>query len=300
MTRKMQEAILLGLSQNDYERVASRFADGFGLSQSAVSRQIGALEDSLSVPLFHRHARGLLLTEQGDQLYRTVHEVFAKLAMTEAMLTESKDHPSGPLKITTTVAFGSQWLTPRMKEFQDLYPDINLSIVLANSELDLAMREADVAIRMAAPRQPDLIQRHLVTMRYHVYASAEYLEKMGTPTTPADLDDHALIVYGDDVASPVPGLNWLLEAGTAPGKPRKPALKVNNVYGIFRAVQAGLGIAALPDYISREARELVEILPELRGPAIEVYFVYPEELRNSKRIGAFRDFLVRKIGEAKG
>ena len=84
------------------------------LSQSAVSRQVSALESSLKVPLFHRHARGLILTEQGELLYRTVHDVFAKLAMAEAQLSETKDRPKGALKVTATVALGSTWLTPRM------------------------------------------------------------------------------------------------------------------------------------------------------------------------------------------
>jgi len=155
--------------------------EALNLSQSAVSRQISALEESLSVPLFHRHARGLILTEQGDLLYRTAREVFAKLAMTEAMLSESKDRPRGPLKVTTTVAFGSGWLVPRIREFLELYPEIQLSVVVDDSELDLSMREADVAIRMSAPRQPDLVQRHLLTVRYHIYAAPEYLKKYGVP-----------------------------------------------------------------------------------------------------------------------
>ena len=91
--------------------------DTLNLSQSAVSRQISALEEALQVPLFHRHARGLILTEQGETLNRTVREVFAKLAMTEAMLTESKEKPAGRLKVTTTVGFGASWLTPRLATF---------------------------------------------------------------------------------------------------------------------------------------------------------------------------------------
>ena len=79
--------------------------ESLNLSQSAVSRQISALEESLNVPLFHRHARGLILTEQGDLLYHTARDVFAKLSMTEAMLTESKDRPKGPLKVTTSTLF---------------------------------------------------------------------------------------------------------------------------------------------------------------------------------------------------
>ncbi|CAA7619153.1 Transcriptional regulator [Candidatus Terasakiella magnetica] len=270
------------------------------LSQSAVSRQISALEESLNLPLFHRHARGLILTEQGELLYRTAREVFSKLAMTEAMLTESRERAQGPLKITTTVAFGSLWLTPRIKDFLELYPDIAVTMVLFDGELDLAMREADVAIRMMPPRQPDLVQRHLLSMNYNVYASAGYLEKYGTPNSADDLDRHRIIVYGDDarVSAPVSNVNWLLEAGASPDRPRKPVLEVNNIYGIYRAVKSGLGLAAMPEYLSGEADQLVHILPELKGPKFDAYFVYPEELRHSKRITVFRDFLLAKIAES--
>ena len=265
------------------------------LSQSAVSRQISALEVSLKVSLFHRHARGLKPTEQGELLYRTAHDVFAKLAMAEAQITDSKERPKGPLKITSTVAFGSVWLTSRIKKFVNLYPEIDVSVVLADTELDLSMREADAAIRMEPPRQPDLIQKHLFNLRYHVYAAPEYLEERGIPQTPQDLDDHDLIVYGDDARPPVVNLNWLLEAGTKDNIKRRPILQVNSIYGIFRAVQSGLGIGALPDYMSREVGNLVELLPELRGPSIDAYFVYPEELRKSKRIVVLRDFLVNEV-----
>ena len=273
----------------------TRAGEGLNLSQSAVSRQISTLEDSLQVKLFHRHARGLKLTEQGDQLFRTAREVFGKLAMAEARIAESRERPQGPLKITTTVAFGSIWLTSRIKEFVGLYPDIEVSLVLADSELDLSMREADAAIRMIPPRQPDLVQRHLMTMHYHVYAAPGYLKEKGMPKTAEDLDNHQIVVYGEDAKPPIDNLNWLLEAGVKDGGSRKPVLRVNSIYGIFRAVQSGFGIAALPEYMSREAGNLVEVLPEIKGPSIDVYFVYPEELRNAARIGVLRDFLVRKM-----
>jgi len=273
--------------------------ESLNLSQSAVSRQISALEESLSVPLFHRHARGLILTEQGDLLYRTAREVFAKLAMTEAMLSESKDRPRGPLKVTTTVAFGSGWLTPRISEFMELYPEIQLSVVVDDGELDLSMREADVAIRMSAPRQPDLVQRHLLTIRYHIYAAPSYTKKYGLPQKPEDLDRHRIIIYGTDARPPTRNTNWLIEAGLRPGSERKPILAVNNVQAIFRAVSSGIGIAALPDYMAQDAADLVRLLPDLAGPEVEAYFVYPEELRTSKRIAVFRDFLLRKVAESK-
>jgi DNA-binding transcriptional LysR family regulator len=273
--------------------------ESLNLSQSAVSRQISALEESLSVPLFHRHARGLILTEQGELLFRTAREVFAKLAMAEGLISESKDRPKGPLKITTTVAFGSIWLTPRIREFLDLYPEIQVSLVVDDSELDLSMREADVAIRMSPPRQPDLIQRHLVSVQVHIYATADYLQKHGTPQRPEDLEEHRVIVYGEDARPPVPGVNWLLEVGVKAGQERRPILTVNNTYGMLRAIMSGLGVAALPDFVAGEHSGLVRVLPEVSGPPNEAYFVYPEELRTSKRISVFRDFLLRKVAEGR-
>ncbi len=268
------------------------------LSQSAVSRQIGALEESLNVTLFHRHARGLILTEQGELLYRTAHEVFSKLAMAEAQLTESKDRPKGQLKVTATVALGSTWLTPRMGEFLELYPDIAVDLVLDDRELDLSMREADVAIRMAPPRQPELVQRHLLTVHMHVYASPTYIKRHGMPKSAEDLEGHKIIVYGDDPRPPVPGINWLLGVGAKKGQPRRAALAVNNVYAILRAAQSGLGLAGLPEFMVQEASNLVQVLPDLEGPRIDAYFVYPEELRSSKRIQVFRDFLLRKVADS--
>jgi DNA-binding transcriptional LysR family regulator len=268
------------------------------LSQSAVSRQISALEESLKVPLFHRHARGLILTEQGELLYRTAHEVFAKLAMTEAQLTESKERPRGPLKVTATVALGSTWLTPRMRDFIDLYPDVSVDIVLEDRELDLGMREADVAIRMAPPRQPDLIQRHLMTVHMHVYAAPSYIRRYGMPKSPGELDNHHIVVYGEETRPPVPDVNWLMRVGLKPGARRKPVLTVNNVYAILRAVQSGVGVGSLPEFMVQGATDLVQVLPELEGPRIDAYFVYPEELRNSKRIQVFRDFLLRQVSDS--
>ena len=273
--------------------------DVLNLSQSAVSRQISALEESLRVPLFHRHARGLILTEQGELLYRTAHEVFGKLAMAEAQLTESKDRPRGLLKVTTTVALGSTWLAPRMTEFLEVYPEIELCLILTDLELDLSMREADIAIRLSPPRQADLIQRHLLTTHMHLYASPGYLKRYGLPRTPAEIDGHRTIVYSEDARPPVPGVNWLLELGRGNNDQREPAMTINNVYAILRAVQSGAGLGALPAFMVQGMNDLVAVLPEIDGPQIDAYFVYPEELRHSKRISVFRDFLLRKVAESK-
>jgi DNA-binding transcriptional LysR family regulator len=270
--------------------------DTLNLSQSAVSRQISALEEALQVPLFHRHARGLILTEQGESLNRTVREVFAKLAMTEALLTESKEKPAGKLKITTTVGFGASWLAPRLHAFLDAYPDVSVALLLDDGDLDLAMREADVAIRMHPPKQPDLVQRHLMAIHWQVVASRAYLDKHGTPATAEALDDHRLVLFGD-YHPPVADMNWLAESGRKVGSPRRPLLEVNSLSAMVAAVQSGVGIGAVPDYMVRESTGLVRILNDIKAPKIDVYFVYPEELRNSKRVAVFRDFLLARLAE---
>ncbi len=270
--------------------------DTLNLSQSAVSRQISALEEALSVPLFHRHARGLILTEQGDQLNRTVREVFAKLAMTEALLTESRDKAAGRLKVTTTVGFGSTWLAPRLPAFLDAHPEISVSLLLDDGDLDLAMREADVAIRMHPPKQPDLIQRHLMEIEWVVCAAPSYLAKHGTPHSIEDLDNHKLVLFGD-YHPPVGEINWLAETGRRPGAPRRAVLEVNNIASMAQTIIAGLGIGTLPNWMTVEMEGLTRLLPDMPRPKVDCYFVYPEELRNSKRVAVFRDFLLARLQE---
>lgn len=264
------------------------------LSQSAVSRQISALEEGLQVPLFHRHARGLILTEQGETLHRTVRDVFGKLAMTEAILTESRDRPTGRLKVTTTSGFGLVWVVPRVAKFLEAYPDVSMNLILDDGDLDLSMRQADVAIRLHAPKQPELIQRHLITIEWLVFASPEYLARRGTPKTLDDLEDHKLVLFGDHRV-PVPEINWLAEIGRPKNKRRAAALEVNSLVGMLEVIRQGVGIGVLPHYMQSEAPDLVRILPDLDAPKIDAYFVYPEELRHSKRVEVFRDFLLEQL-----
>jgi DNA-binding transcriptional LysR family regulator len=268
--------------------------DNLGLSQSAVSRQVSALEQELKVALFHRHARGLILTEQGEVLYRTAHDVFMKLEAARAKLTDSRERPNGELKVTTTPGIGVNWLTPRLGEFSDLFPDIRLILITTDEELDLAMREADVAIRLRQPTQPDLIQRKLFSVHFHAYASPEYLKRFGTPRSFEDLDNHRLLVLGGNIPTYLQNTRWLVDVARDSKGPRAPFLMINNILGIFRACQIGIGIAMLPDYIVEDEGGLVQLFRESDTIALDAYFVYPEELKSVARVQAFRDFLVSK------
>ncbi|ALV30089.1 LysR family transcriptional regulator [Pannonibacter sp. Q-1] len=270
--------------------------DSLNMSQSAVSRQVSALEQDLGIPLFHRHARGLLLTEQGELLYRTAREVLMKLEAVQTRLTDSREKPSGVLRITTTVGLGSTWLTARINEFIDLYPDMELRLIFDDEELDLGMREADVAIRLRQPTQPDLIQRKLFTVHFHIYASPHYLKRYGTPKTIEDLDNHRIVTFGEHAPAYLRDMNWLETAHRPLGEPRRIVLRVNNVVAIKRAVDQGIGVAILPDYIVENDTGVVPILTHLEDqiPSFDTYFVYPSELKNTARITAFRDFLLAK------
>ncbi len=262
------------------------------LSQSAVSRQVSALESDLTTTLFHRHARGLILTEQGDMLFRTVKDVMNKLDGTLARLNDSRQKPSGELRITTTLGIGTNWLTPRLGDFLELYPDITLRVILSDDELDLGMREADVALRMWEPVQPDLIRRRLFTMHFHAYASSNYVKRHGQPETPEELDQHRILSYNVTGSSILNTINSLQFVGRDAKNPRQSAMIVNNISALRRAVENSVGIAVLPDYIVEPESTLVRVLSQESMPELDCYLVYPEEMKSVAKVQVFRDFLV--------
>jgi DNA-binding transcriptional LysR family regulator len=264
------------------------------MSQPALSRQIQALEATLGAKLFHRHARGLAMTHEGEQLHEATAEMNLRIERTQQGIEFSRDKPTGELRVSTTVSFGSTWLARQLKDFVDLYPDINLTLLLSDDDVDLAKREADVAIRFHAPHQSDLIQRPLAVVRYSLCASPEYLAKHGAPGTVEELDQHRLVAYGALAPNPIRSVNWILEVGHS-GPPRVPILTVNNIFGLLQAAEAGIGIAALPSYLIHFSGRVQTILPDVQGPVFQTYFVYPSELRRSVRVGVLRDFLVERM-----
>ena len=267
------------------------------LSQSAISRQIQSLEDDLKVKLFERHARGLTLTESGEYVFKTTHEVIAKLKEVETSLGDKKNKPRGKLTVTTIVSFGTTWLTPRIQEFMQLNPEIEVELIFDDKELDLSTRQADIGIFMRRPKQLNYIQKKLIDINYHIYGAPKYLEKYGYPKTINDLNKHNFISFGKGAPSPVFNPDWALKLGMKDNKKRKTVMKVNSVYGLFLAVQSGVGLAALPDYLTVKQPNIVKVLPNVVGPITEAHFVYPQSLKNVARVQAFRNFLYSKISE---
>ena len=266
--------------------------DNIHLSQSAVSRQIRALEESLNTILFHRHARGLILTEQGELLFDATKSMSKRLEAASARIRDSEDEVFGELRVTTTMGFGSLWLAPRLSTLFLEYPDLNIDLMLGERVLDLPMREADVAIRMKEPSQADLVRKRLMSVQLCLYANKAYVQKNKVPKTLSELRAHRVIfqnVSSEQVAAGETLVKELLSYDL------KKVLTVNNYFGVLQAVRFGLGIGVLPDYVAIDNPELVRILPEVASNVVPIFLAYPEELRQSKRIAAFRDFVVNEI-----
>jgi DNA-binding transcriptional LysR family regulator len=262
------------------------------LSQSAVSRQIRALEEMLDATLFHRHARGLILTEQGELLFEATTAMSKRLETTAARIRDSEDEVFGELRVTTTTGFGTLWLAPRLKALYAKYPDLRIDLMLEERVLDLPMREADVAIRMKEPSQADLIRKRLMSVNMRLYATPEYLADRGTPQKMEDLSDHRLICQSLAAAQVTAGsmlVRHLLSVDI------RSTLTVNNYFGVLQGVLNNLGVGVLPDYVIEDFPRIVRVLPEVESNEVPVFLAYPEELRHSKRVAAFRDFVTEEI-----
>ncbi|SDH97707.1 LysR family transcriptional regulator [Lutimaribacter saemankumensis] len=262
------------------------------LSQSAVSRQVRALEESLNTTLFHRHARGLILTEQGELLFDATSAMAKRLDAAAARIRDSEDEVFGELRVTTTTGFGSLWLAPRLPALYEKYPDLKIDLMLEERVLDLPMREADVAIRMKEPSQADLIRKRLMAVRMQLYASPRYLDKHGLPEVIEDISAHRLICQNPSSAQVGAGATLVQELMM---QDLRSTLTVNNYFGVLQAVLNDLGIGVLPDYLTQDFPNLVRVLPEVESVEVPVFLAYPEELRHSKRVAAFRDFVQDEI-----
>lgn len=266
--------------------------DVLHLSQSSVSRQIRSLEQSLDTTLFHRHARGLILTEQGELLFEATRSMITKLDGATARIRDSEDEVHGELRVTTTIGFGTLWLVPRLAKLYENFPNLKVELMLEERVLDLPMREADIAIRMKEPSQADLIRKRLMGVHIGLYASSEYLAQHGTPASVEDLRDHRLICQNVKSAQ-VSAATYLVKELVS--NEIGSLLTVNNYFGVLQGVLNSLGIGVLPDYLTYDFPDLIRIMPDVESIEIPVYLAYPEDLRHSKRIAAFRDFVQQEI-----
>jgi DNA-binding transcriptional LysR family regulator len=269
------------------EKSITKAAQELNVSQSALSRSILLLEHQMKISLFERTPKGVFLTLHGESLYKTINNIFVEI---EAIRNQIKDDhiiPQGELKIATTPGIGGSWLMQYLHGFLSLYPGMRLTIRGNLEKVDLT--KADAIIRTYMPYQPDLIQRRLTSFRMKFYASEKYLSQFGIPQTIDDLNNHNLILLDNDSDYEDPA--WLLDVSSKNKAIKKPYLQVNSPEGLFNAVKEGLGIAELAEeYPVLKNSNLIQVLPDTEA-SVEVFYIYPAKLKNSKRITALADYL---------
>ncbi|AIL12846.1 hypothetical protein IM40_03900 [Candidatus Paracaedimonas acanthamoebae] len=183
-----------------------------------------------------------------------------------------------------------------MKGFLKKYPNMKISIVGTDESLDLQAREADVAIRPFVPKNPELVHLYLLSYPLGLYASKEYLAEYGIPRKPEDLDNHRLLAFSKDKKITFGNVDWHLNLGCKPGQTRMPFIQVNSALGLTKLAQDGMGIVSLSKYHEvLKGSKLIEILPNIEGPIIDIHYVYPKKLENQKRITALGEYLVEAL-----
>ncbi|MCY4260626.1 MAG: LysR family transcriptional regulator [Rhodobacteraceae bacterium] len=276
-------------------------ADVLGISQSALSRQISALEYSLQTQLFHRHARGIILTEQGIILQKAVEEMGLQLNSATVLIGDDKKYARGSLRLTTTVGIGNLWLIPKLPTFYRENPDLTINLLLEVRTFALAIgdagfpfpcktREADVAIRMKTPSQADLIRRKLMDTKLQLFCSRNFLSTHGEITSVKNLEDTRLISLPDHHSAS--GSNLIAHIRKCCSFRQ---VIINNNYGVLQCVRNGVGVGVLPNYIHTHSDDIVQVLPEFESDPIQIYLAYPSELRNSRKVQAFREFILAEI-----
>jgi DNA-binding transcriptional LysR family regulator len=269
--------------------------ESLNLSQSAVSRHISSFEEDLGIPLFHRHARGLILTEQGELLFQTSTDIFTKMMAIEGQLSDARNTTEGELSVTLPEFLGTSWLGSNIGNFHNKNPEIELTLLLDDRIFNLGLREADAAVRLYKPEQSELVQLHLTSINFVTCASKDYLASHGTPKTLDDLRHHTLIAYPDQALVPYKNPNALFEKAGIQIAKNKNLILLNSISTIRQAIRSGAGIGVLPRFMTKDMTDIVQLLPDTTIPAVDMYFVYPEDRRHSKRIEIFRDFLLNLV-----
>ncbi|MGB1077087.1 MAG: LysR family transcriptional regulator [Bdellovibrionales bacterium] len=273
----------------------TRASDKLHLTQPSISRKISALEEELRTPLFHRHARGLILTEQGEILFETVSGIFATLSDAENKIKYSKNEEEGPLCITAPEMLTQSRLFPILPEFIKAHPNIQLKILETDQVLNLDKREADVAIRLFSPKQQDLIQQKIKDIDFKLVASKEYLDKYGRPKSLDDLKNHTLIAYPHDIPPPFPKPNWHLEHAQIDIDQHEKKVLSSSFFGTLSFIKSGCGIGTANLFEIEKDPNLEVILDDTFHHKIEAFFVYAQAQKKSKRILLIKDFLLKRL-----
>jgi len=268
-----------------------------GLTPSAISKQIGQLEDRLGVRLLNRSTRSMSLTEEGHLFYAHCFDIATKVAEAESAVVSMGEAPQGTLKVVATVAFGKTRLLPLMPDFLGAFPEIRVVLELSDRPIDLVAEEVDVAIRFSEQIEDDSVVARKISSNQRVYCAApEYLEKCGSPKTPEEISVHNCLTL-----TTVSRWNeWAFDMADG-----RKVIKVsgnfeaNSADAVYHAALAGIGIARLSTYLigdDLEAGRLVRVLPEYSSKDSSILAVFSNRRNLAPKIRVFIDYLTTAFG----
>lgn len=270
-------------------------ADHLGLTRSAVTRLVAALEARLGVKLIARSTRSLKLTSAGDSYLERCREILDLVSAAEGDLAGNDGSPQGPIRISVPVSFGMRHLAPLAADFLGLHPLVSLDIDFNDREVNLIETGRDMAIRITEQLDPTQVARRLSTCRLITLGAPAYLADHGRPQVPADLLAHQCLGYTGTARASWPYLvdgdwQWI---------PVRPRLQTNNGEALVEAAQRGLGICRQPSFIAApviESGVLEPILTDFAGPELGIYALFPSNRYMPRRVRALADYLAERIG----
>lgn len=269
-----------------------------GISKSAVSKHVSALEARLGARLLNRTTRRVSPTEIGLAYYDRARRVLNDAGEADALVTSMQSAPSGLLRISVATDFGVNHISPVLSDFLTEYPEITVNMVLNTRYVELISEGFDMAIRIGEQEDSSLRARRLCETSQRMIAAPGYLQKYGRPQQLEDLNEHKLLHYSSQSAGNV----WKIT--TASGEKRQIRsngwLTVNDGQSLLNAAISGLGIALLPSFLYADAlrQGLVEdVMPALPGETLGIYAVYPPGRFTQPKVRAFIDFLVQTYAE---
>jgi len=274
----------------------SHAARGLGLSKSAVSKQVGRLEDRLGVRLLNRTTRQLSLTEAGTAFFEHCRQLVTDAEAAESAVTHLAAAPRGTLRVNAPMSFGQLHVAPLLPAFLQAYPELSVEMQLSDRTVDLIEEGFDLAIRIGQLRDSSLIARRLAPMRRVVCAAPAYLDARGRPQHPRELKQHECLIYSY-LSS---GREWRFHGGD--GELRVPVqgrLEINNGDALLAAARQGFGVVMLPTFLAAADVKAGRLEPVLQdwceGEAGGIHAVFPASRNLSPKVRVFVDFLAHRF-----
>jgi DNA-binding transcriptional LysR family regulator len=262
-------------------------------NQSTVGRHIDALESVLGIKLFQRSVKGLSLTEEGQVIYEQAQNIQHSIVKIQRIVQGREKTAAGTVRLSLPEGLGQEVIIPMLDDFYQQYPKVKLIFNVSATTANIRQGEADIAVRLFRPEEPELVIKHLGEMKLGLYASQSYKQHYGLPSQIKDIRKHKVISYGD-LLSILPENQWLLNHSNETLR----ILASDSTITRFRATISGVGLSIQPEVLANTTADLIHLFKSAKLPAHNVWLVYHQDLRHMTRIRAVTSFLSTCLGEA--